>query len=342
MGLARRLPRLKPMTPKPLKAIESVQQFMEGVWSVPKKPNTTVRIFRGQMGSWDLLPKLFRDPGREPKDLDELEERLLAAFKERSPYLLPSVPTDDWDWLSLAQHHGLPTRLLDWSANPLIALFFAVEQPDSRRPTVWMYDATDHQLKGGLHLKENSKTSELITVMQPGNHSQRVTAQAGWHTVHRLDENHGIVPMNKMDFHQERLTKIPVYNGKATTIRDELKEMGIHHATVYGDLGSVCRAIQDDFQIPLSMRLSAKYWARRQDAFECHILAHLLMNGLSFKIDDRFSWHYEPDDEGNSAGGWGFVTADLLKRADRKAQLYDSDYRPKLEGQAVSDSTKKV
>lgn len=234
------------MKPNQLGPIQSVQHFMVSIWQEPQKHNTVKRVFRGQSDDWDLLPKLFRDREREAKALTELGERLLADFKARAPYLLPSTPTNETDWLSLAQHHGLPTRLLDWTANPLIALFFAVEQPYAINPTVWIYNATEHQLKAGLYLKEGSQSPELATIFQPGRHSQRVTMQAGWHSAHKLDGDQQILPMNKMDFHSERLTKVSVNRDQVETIRAELRQMGIDHATVYGDLTSVCRAIQDD------------------------------------------------------------------------------------------------
>jgi hypothetical protein len=114
---------------------------MEAIWKLPKiKVPEYRRIYRGQGRDLPLLPKLFRR--KEPVEtLRAFEFLCLNEFKERCLYLLPSVPEYQYDMMSLAQHYGLPTRLLDWSSNPLTALFFAVESVDSS-PTVYVYECS--------------------------------------------------------------------------------------------------------------------------------------------------------------------------------------------------------
>jgi hypothetical protein len=56
------------------------------------------------------------------------EKSLFDIFSREARGYLPDLPADEWERLALAQHHGLPTRLLDWTHNPLVALYFAVTE----------------------------------------------------------------------------------------------------------------------------------------------------------------------------------------------------------------------
>ena len=54
------------------------------------------------------------------------EQAIFDQFKREALPFLPIRPANNWEWLALAQHHGVPTRLLDWSESPSVSLFFAV------------------------------------------------------------------------------------------------------------------------------------------------------------------------------------------------------------------------
>ena len=90
-------------------------------------------IFRGVSDqNYELRPKIGRPETRTKGKgyLLEHEKWLLDEFQRMAPVylLLGSQPKTSWEWLALAQHHGLPSRLLDWSFNPLVAAYFAVER----------------------------------------------------------------------------------------------------------------------------------------------------------------------------------------------------------------------
>ena len=128
---------------------KSLRAFSDAVATLGGGPLVTPRslwLYRGQSrASWHLTPSIERK--RYSNTVRESESQMIADFRAHAPLGCKDVPgfDDRASWLSLMRHHGVPTRLLDWTYSPMVALFFAFEDRDpdmEKDAAVWAVNAT--------------------------------------------------------------------------------------------------------------------------------------------------------------------------------------------------------
>jgi hypothetical protein len=204
-------------------------------------------LFRGQTVDYPLIPKICRLKARG--DLLQVEQLLLQEFKRTNPLLIEEHrPMDDWDYLTLGQHFGLPTRLLDWSNNALTALWFATGSTDPQPPRseysiVWILMA--HQEDFDLPIERFRPFDVPETkIFRPRIIKQRINNQSGVFSIPSSKEMLEKRNMNESDSYHEKLVKVKIPCAKLTDIRTDLNTVGVNAFTIFPELEGLCTYLQ--------------------------------------------------------------------------------------------------
>jgi hypothetical protein len=217
--------------------ISSVSEFQELVHK--RRLHYTKPLYRGEPfldEDKPLKPKIGR---LKPKGRYTHHEREVESLKEfirrASPYL-ETVPKNLWDQLAIAQHHGLSTRLLDWTENPLVAAFFASNKNRKSDSVIYFLDSASHSHYGRFvdHLPTPFDIFDNM-VFRPNHITPRIAAQAGIFTVH---------PNPLLQFNPDDLQKWVLKSEILRVLYKTLDSYGINEATVFPGLDGIAKYLE--------------------------------------------------------------------------------------------------
>lgn len=232
--------------------ISSLNQFLEIIEGYELNSG---HFFRGERrDDYELRPKIGRltkpPTGRiklSPYPIEVVHEKtILERFKAASRPFIRVPPENDWEWLALAQHHGLPTRLLDWSTSPLVALYFAVGEPTGN---YWLSQeqlATRDYKGAAAFYVMRVKQSHLTTgeadpfksdgLFFAGHVTQRIAAQRGLFSIQTKPHE---------SFRRGHIYKYRIKFKAREKLRKQLELFGITHDFIYPGLDSIARSLQE-------------------------------------------------------------------------------------------------
>lgn len=212
--------------------------------------------------SWKL------ESGYERLKKPPKEISLVNEFRQNANFLLDKhTPKNDFDWLFLMQHYGVPTRLLDWSESPLVALYFAVvsETRGAKKKdgALWVLDP------GKLNTNTNAKKDPYIPAFEEGEYmddfetikidsgssaglmpiaaiatrnNPRIQAQLGTFTISRSK-----TPIEDVG-DKSHVHKYVIPKDSKPIVAEELKLLGLGKFQIFPELASIGEKIKESYK----------------------------------------------------------------------------------------------
>lgn len=214
--------------------------------------------YRGHANSkWKLVPHYQRLRRPPPESV------LINRFRQNAKLLLNDSPMCAFDWLFVMQHYGVPTRLLDWTESPLVALYFAVIEHPKSDGTLWLLKPLDLnrqttskpeevnfipsfedeliQNYATLSVEKNPQKGMLPIAVIAARNTPRIQAQLGVFTI----SHHTVSPIEELGDKSHVIAyKIPAKS--KPDIRHELKLLAVTKFQVFPELSSIGDNIRED------------------------------------------------------------------------------------------------
>ena len=224
-------------------------------------------FYRGEgSSSYNLIPSLLRIPYDDEEDIRETESSLYYEFSARARIAHANI-LSDWDFLFYMRHHGVPTRLIDWTETLGVALYFAtLNVRESESPCLWILnpyalnditwgvrdlinpeyllnpyeqDRPDYTYQDFLEDPLSFEIKWPVAIYPPQK-SDRMLAQRGWFTFHGSDAR----AINEIKQLKRCWRKIEIPLAMVPAIREFLDQAGINDYTMFPDLDGLSRYLK--------------------------------------------------------------------------------------------------